>query len=166
VKRDGVGRQDGAVPLRIAVVCLGNICRSPMAATVLRSKIGAAGLADEVEVTSAGTGDWHVGAAADRRARAALRTRGYPDEHRARQFTAADFADVDLVLAMDGHNLRDLRRLAAAADLDNIRLFDGTAEVPDPYYGDRSDFDAVLDQIEAACDRLVVEARALVARTN
>jgi protein-tyrosine phosphatase len=133
-----------------------------MAAAVLRSKVAAAGLADEVEVTSAGTGDWHVGAAADRRARTALVARGYPDDHRARQFGAADFAHVDLVLAMDGHNERDLRRLAQEVDRDKIRLFDGTAEVPDPYYGDRSGFEAVLDQIEAAADRLVVELRTTV----
>jgi protein-tyrosine phosphatase len=150
------------VPYRIAVVCLGNICRSPMAAAVLRSKVAAAGLADEVEVTSAGTGDWHIGAAADRRARAALIARGYPDQHCARQFTTPDFADVDLVLAMDADNLRTLRRIAPAADGDKIRLFDDPAEVPDPYYGHRSDFEAVLGQIEVAADRLVAELRATV----
>jgi protein-tyrosine phosphatase len=153
------------VTYRIAVVCLGNICRSPMAAAVLRSKIAEAGLADEVEVTSAGTGDWHVGAAADRRARATLVARGYPDNHRAQQFTAADFADVDLVLAMDAENLRDLRRIAQAVDRDRIRLFDGTAEVPDPYYGGPSDFEAVLDQVETASDRLVAELQATVRPT-
>jgi protein-tyrosine phosphatase len=145
---------------RIAVVCLGNICRSPMAAAVLRQKVAAAGLADHVEVRSAGTGDWHIGSPADRRARAALVARGYPDDHRARQFVAADFADVDLVLAMDAANLRDLRRIAPAADVGKIRLFDPGAEVPDPYYGGPADFEAALDQIERACDRLVAELRA------
>jgi len=150
------------VPYRIAVVCLGNICRSPMAAAVLRSKVAAAGLAGEVEVSSAGTGDWHVGATADRRARAALIARGYPDQHRARQFTARDFADVDLVLAMDSANLRTLRRIAPAGDVEKIRLFDDPVEVPDPYYGHRSDFESVLGQIEAAADRLVAELRTTV----
>jgi protein-tyrosine phosphatase len=92
----------------------------------------------------------------------ALVARGYPDDHRARQFTARDFADVDLVLAMDADNLRDLRRLAQVVDRDRIRLFDGATEVPDPYYGDRSDFEAVLGQIEAAADRLVAELRTTV----
>jgi protein-tyrosine phosphatase len=143
--------------VRIAVVCLGNICRSPMAAAVLRHKLAEAGLADQVTVSSAGTGDWHIGAPADRRARAALRARGYSDEHRARQFAPADFADHDLVLGMDAANIRDLRRLAPS-DAVEIRLFD-TADVPDPYYGDAAEFDAALDQIEKAADTLIGELR-------
>jgi protein-tyrosine phosphatase len=148
--------------VRIAVVCLGNICRSPMAAAVLRHKLDKAGLGDEVTVSSAGTGDWHIGASADRRARAALRARGYPDEHRARQFGRADFAEHDLVLAMDTANVRDLRRIAPTEDVE-IRLFD-TVDVPDPYYGDATDFDAALDQIEAAANALIAELRAQLQR--
>jgi protein-tyrosine phosphatase len=144
--------------VRIAVVCLGNICRSPMGAAVLRHKLAEAGLADEVTVSSAGTGDWHVGGGADKRARAALRARGYSDEHRARQFVRADFADHDLVLGMDAANVRDLRRIAPDEAVE-IRLFD-TVEVPDPYYGDATDFDAALDQIEAAAEVLIAELRA------
>jgi protein-tyrosine phosphatase len=143
--------------VRIAVVCLGNICRSPMAAAVLRHKLAEAGLADQVTVTSAGTGDWHVGAAADRRARAALRARGYDDTHTARQFGRDDFAAHDLVLGMDAANLRDLRRMAPEGA--QVRLFD-TDDVPDPYYGDAKDFDAALDQIERAADALIADLRA------
>ena len=147
--------------MRIAVVCLGNICRSPMAAAVLRHKLAEAGLADEVTVSSAGTGDWHIGAGADRRARAALRRRGYDDTHTARQFQRADFDEHDLVLGMDAANLRDLRRMAPEGA--QVRLFD-TDEVPDPYYGDARDFDAALDQIEAAADALIAELRAQLQR--
>ena len=129
-----------------------------MAAAVLRAKVAQAGLAD-VEVSSAGTGDWHVGSGADRRARAALVARGYPDEHLARQFRSADFAEVDLVLAMDAANLRDLRRLAPPGSAATIRLFDDPTEVPDPYYGDSADFESALDQIERAADTLVAELR-------
>jgi protein-tyrosine phosphatase len=149
------------VGVRIAVVCLGNICRSPMAAAVLRHKLAEAGLGDEVTVSSAGTGDWHIGAGADRRARAALRKRGYDDAHTARQFVRADFGEHDLVLGMDADNLRDLRRIAPEGA--QVRLFD-TVDVADPYYGDATDFDAALDQIEAAADALIGELRAQLQR--
>lgn len=153
------------MPYRIAVVCLGNICRSPMAAAVLRHKVAEAGLEDEVVVSSAGTGDWHVGGGADRRARAALRARGYPDEHRAQQFLRSHFADHDLVLGMDSANVRDLRRIAPDAETGAaIRLFDIDADVEDPYYGGPSDFEAALDQIERAADVLVAELPSLLSR--
>jgi protein-tyrosine phosphatase len=129
-----------------------------MGAAVLRHKLVQAGLADEVTVSSAGTGDWHVGGGADKRARAALRARGYSDEHRAQQFVRVDFAEHDLVLGMDSANVADLRRIAPD-DAVEIRLFD-TVDVPDPYYGDARDFDAALDQIEAAADVLIAELRA------
>jgi len=146
------------VTYRIAVVCLGNICRSPMGAAVLRHRLAEAGLADEVTVSSAGTGDWHVGSGADRRARAALRARGYSDEHRAQQFVPADFAEHDLVLGMDAANIRDLRRMAPDGAV--VRLFDDPGDVPDPYYGDDAGFEAVLDQIERATDALISGLRA------
>lgn len=150
---------------RIAVVCLGNICRSPMAAAVLRHKVAEAGLDDRVEVTSAGTGDWHVGSGADRRARAALRGRGYPDEHTAQQFTTRHFAEFDLVLGMDAQNVRDLRRIASDATIGGaVRLFDAPADVPDPYYGGPAEFESVLDQIERAADALIAELPELLAR--
>src|SRR5699024_8752376 len=91
-------------PYRIIVVCLGNICRSPMAEQVLRADLERAGLGDRVEVTSSGTGDWHVGGTMDARAASTLRVHGYPVEHTARQFRPADLADADLVLVMDLDN--------------------------------------------------------------
>ena len=153
------------MPYRVCLVCLGNICRSPMAAAVLREQLRAAGLDGAVEVDSAGTGDWHVGNGADRRARAALRNRGYPDNHTARQFAHGWFAERDLVLAMDSANLRDLRGLAPdAGTADRVRLllsYDPQAgpdlDVPDPYYGGRDGFEHVLDMLERACAVLVTE---------
>jgi protein-tyrosine phosphatase len=141
--------------------CMGNICRSPMAASVLRAELERAGLT-HVEVSSAGTGGWHVGDPADRRAQAALARRGYPTEHQAQQFRAEWFDRYDVVVAMDRDNLRDLRRLAPSrSHADTVRLmleFDPEAEsldVPDPYYGSAGDFDEVLDLLEPACRGLV-----------
>ena len=144
-------------------VCLGNICRSPMAAAVLRAGAAAAGI--EVVVDSAGTDVWYVGEPADARAQAVLRERGYDDGHGARQFEVADFDRADLVVAMDGDNARVLRLLApgpdAAAKIRLLRSFDPDAppgaEVPDPFHASASDFDRCLTLIEAACRGFVAE---------
>lgn len=131
---------------RITTVCLGNICRSPIAAAVL-----AAELADlDVEVDSMGTGGWHVGHGADPRALAALARAGYDLDHIARQADRRVLADSQLVLAMDRENLRDLQALGVQAVL--IRSFDPQADapdVPDPYYGTDDDFDAVVAMVRA-----------------
>ncbi len=143
-------------PYRVCLVCLGNICRSPMAETVLRAAIEAAGLGRAVVVDSAGTGDWHIGGPMNGGARAALATRGYDGSaHRARQIEASWLARQDLFLAMDARNLADLRRMAGAQDRDRIRLFgevgglDG-ADIPDPYGGDAAEFGYVLDLLATA----------------
>ena len=126
-------REPGA-PYRVCLVCLGNICRSPMAETVLRAELAAAGLDGAVVVDSAGTGDWHVGDAMDPGARAALATRGHDGSaHRARQFQPSWLPRRDLILAMDARNLADLRRMARGQDADRIQLFGevgGLAEAP------------------------------------
>jgi protein-tyrosine phosphatase len=132
--------------VRITTVCLGNICRSPIAAAVLADELSDL----DVEVDSLGTGHWHVGDNADRRALAALNRAGYDLDHIARQANAKILADSDLVLAMDSDNLRDLRRLGVDAEL--IRTFDPQAhdtDVPDPYYGSAADFDDVVEMIRA-----------------
>lgn len=151
---------------RICFVCLGNICRSPIAATVMRSLLAENGLADEVDVSSAGTGDWHIGERADERALAALTRHGYDgSEHRARQFVSEAIADNDLVIAMDSSNMSALRRMAAGDELHKLRLlrdFDPDAtgsDVPDPYYGGEEGFDEVLSMVEAACRGLVDQLR-------
>ena len=148
--------------LRILLVCMGNICRSPTAEGVLRAKLEAAGLADLVELDSAGTHDYHVGRApAARSQRHALR-RGYDlSALRARQVVVADFSRFDLVLAMDQANLSALRALHADAGADRLRLLMSFAtqhnaeEVPDPYYGEGDGFERVLDYIEDACDGVI-----------
>jgi protein-tyrosine phosphatase len=158
--------------LRICLVCSGNICRSPTAEVILVEQLRAAGLGDSVQVDSAGIGDWHVGDDMDRRSRAALVAAGYqPERHRARQFWPSDFAQRDLVLALDESHRRDLLRLAdrtnaAAANRAKVvllRSFDPSAEpgaeVADPYFGDADGFVEVLGQIERAGAGLVESLR-------
>ena len=165
--------RDPARPYRIFLVCLGNICRSPMAEAVLRAELDRAGLGRAVTVDSAGTGDWHIGDRMDRRARDELARRGYDGApHRARQIEAPWLAQRDLVLAMDRHNLADLRQMAGddPAERARIRLlrsFDPRsgpdAEVPDPYDGRSASFGTVLDLVEAAARGLAGQLRAALA---
>lgn len=153
--------------MRILFVCLGNICRSPTAEGVMRHKLRAAGLADDVDIESAGTGGWHVGDNADPRSRAEARRRGVAMTHCAQQFTARDFARFDLVLAMDRENRDDLLAMVpddeAAAKVRLLRSYDPTAppgaEVPDPYYGGPDGFTRVFDMVERACAGLLATLR-------
>ncbi len=161
--------RDTSRPYRVCCVCLGNICRSPMAEVVLRAKLADAGLAGRVVVDSAGTGDWHVGQGMYHRARTQLGRRGYDGSaHRARQFDPSWLAERDLVLAMDAINLSALRRLARGDAEHRIRLFGEVAEldgleVPDPYGGSPADFDRVLDMLESGMARLAEKLRAVAA---
>lgn len=161
--------RDPSGPYRISVVCLGNICRSPMAEKVLTGELDRAGLSGAVEVASSGTGGWHIGSGMDSRAAALLRAHGYPTDHAARRFDPAHLAEHDLILAMDHANLDDLRRLARErADIgDRLRLFRTFApdagpgpEVPDPYYGGEHGFTTVLDMVHAAAKGLTAELAA------
>ena len=151
---------------RVAVVCLGNICRSPMAGVVLKDQVARAGLEDRVEVVSAGTGDWHVGHPMDRRAAAVLVAHGHdPSEHRAQQFQAVWFDSIDLVLAMDSANRDDLAVLCAEAggDPGTVRMFrdfdplaeDGDRDVPDPYYGGDDGFTTVMTMVQRTAGAIV-----------
>lgn len=147
--------------MRILMVCLGNICRSPMAEGVLRH------LAQQEEraiiIDSAGTGDYHIGEPPDPRAQAAMLRNGIDiSELRARQFSAADFERFDLLLAMDADNLRNMLRLAPSeAHTRKARLImdlDPThklREVPDPYFGGNEGFDAVYSMLYRACTNLL-----------
>jgi protein-tyrosine phosphatase len=147
-------------PYRIRVVCLGNICRSPIAHVVLQDRLEAAGLADRVTVTSAGTGDWHVGQPMDPRSADTLAAAGYdPSRHRGSQFTAADAGTDDLVLAMDARNREDLEALGVGPQLRMFRDFDpeGPGDLPDPYTGGQAGFDRALAVAERTADALVAE---------
>jgi protein-tyrosine phosphatase len=143
----------------VVFVCTGNICRSPIAEKVFVHELDRAGLGGKVEVSSAGTGPWHVGSPADDRAAAILREHGYDDAHVARQVDAGQLAS-DLVLALDPSHLKDLRRMVD--DPSRVRLlrsFDPAspegAGVPDPYYGENDGFLDVLRMIEAAMPGLL-----------
>ncbi|MCC5970375.1 MAG: low molecular weight phosphotyrosine protein phosphatase [Pararhodobacter sp.] len=145
--------------MRVLLLCLGNICRSPTAHGVLRAMARERGMT--VEFDSAGTGDWHLGSPPDHRTLAAARKRGYDfSDLRARQLTRADFTHFNLILAMDAANLRDARALAPETSTAHLTRFLEYAglegDVPDPYF--TGSFDAVLDLIErssiATLDRL------------
>jgi len=143
---------------------MGNICRSPMAESVVRAETERAGIAHLVEIDSAGIGDWHEGEGMDPRARAELARRGYSGSgHRARQIRPSWRAERDLILALDQHNLHALHRMTAgrADTAGRVRLLrsfdpasaDGT-EIPDPYLGESQAFSRVFSLIEAAAKGL------------
>jgi protein-tyrosine phosphatase len=152
----------------VSFVCSGNICRSPMAESIFREYLDKAGLAELVEVNSAGTGGWHVGEPMEERAAQTLAAAGYPTEHAAAQ-VGPEHLGSDLILAMDrGHYQALLRLVDDPARLRMFRSFDPDADpadldVPDPYYGPSEDFDEVLTMVESAMPGLVEFVRAQVA---
>lgn len=151
-------------PWVVELVCLGNICRSPMAHVVLEARLADAGI-DDVVVTSSGTGGWHEGERMDPRAAATLRAAGYdPTRHRARTFSVDTYAEADLMLAMDQQNLADMTDQAPTVEAARravlFRSFDpeattADAEVPDPWYGGDEGFQTVLAMVERTVDVLV-----------
>jgi protein-tyrosine phosphatase len=148
--------------MKVLFVCLGNICRSPAAETVLRERLDREGLAQTVTVDSAGTIDYHLGSEPDPRMRKALKARGYTRWSRCRLIQPQDFFDFDLILAMDQQNLADLRRLCPKPELlDKVKLAASyctrhqVSAIPDPYYGKAADFEYVLDLAEDLSDNLV-----------
>ena len=165
---------------RITVVCLGNICRSPIGEVVLADRIERAGLAHLVEVDSAGTGDWHVGHGADPRSVETLIRHGYDIEHAARQITHDWIEHIDLILVMDTSNYADVRMLMelsdSATEMHMFRAFDPQCaaipepdpelDVPDPYFGGNEGFEIVLDMIERAANGLIRELPARIERAN
>ncbi len=161
-------------PIRsVLFVCLGNICRSPLAEGVFLHLARERGLDGELVIDSAGTGSWHVGEPADRRSRAEARRHGIELESRARQVTTADARDFDLVLAMDRSNLRDLERLFGPEPTTDLRLFrswdpeaPGDADVPDPYYGGPDGFEEVHRMITRTCEALLDEVEARLAEAG
>lgn len=142
----------------VLFVCLGNICRSPLGEAILRRQAAERGL--DLVVDSAGTGDWHVGDPPDQRAVKVGRQRGCDMSLQARQVRSRDFEEFDLIVAMDRANVADLRRWPGSQP-DKVRLarsFDADAtgiEVPDPYYGDISNFEEVAEMLETACSNIL-----------
>jgi len=161
----------GEEPLRILMVCMGNLCRSPTAEGVLRAKLRLAGLRG-VMVDSAGSHGYHTSEPPDPRAIKAAALRGYDlQKQRARTVTETDFSHFHRILAMDETNLRWLQQRLPADSKSQVELLlkharhhRDVVEVPDPYYGGPAGFERVLDLVEDACDGLV--ARLMVERAS
>lgn len=167
-------------PYRICFVCLGNICRSPMAEFVTRALLEESGLADRVTVSSTGTGDWHIGNPANSGSVRALAGRGHDaSQHRARQLTAQMLGDYDLLIGLDTANISDIQRMLArmraadAADPPDLALLrdfaaDGAPgqSVPDPYGQDAPAFEHTLDLVEQACNGLVADLEERFSRAD
>ena len=150
--------------MKIALVCLGNICRSPTADVVLNARLAAAGL-DDVVAESCGTGTWHLGEEMDPRSAAVLTAAGYdPSRHRARLFDDSWF-EHDLILTMDRHNHSEVLAALPADRHHRVRMFrsfdpevrdgDPVPDVPDPWFGGPQGFDEVLAIVERTCDGIV-----------
>ena len=148
----------------VLFVCLGNICRSPLAEGVFRHLVDAEGLTDRFEIDSAGTGAWHVGEPPDGRMTLVAENHGISLDSRARQVEAEDLDRFQYILAMDHSNLRELQRMVDLSGADvRIQLLreydpegDGD-EVPDPYY--EGGFERVLDVCDAGCRGLLAHLR-------
>ncbi|MET0999421.1 MAG: low molecular weight protein-tyrosine-phosphatase [Marmoricola sp.] len=165
-------------PYRVGFVCLGNICRSPMADVILSDLVEGAGLTARVEVTSCGTGTWHLGEPMDPRAAAQLSGAGYdPSEHRAKAFTP-EWLTYDLLLAMDEKNLAEIMSgitsgITPGTRRDSVRLFrsfdplapadpgPGDLDVPDPWFGGDEGFVEVIGMVERTCRSLLGELQTL-----
>lgn len=153
--------------MKLLVVCLGNICRSPMAEGALQARLAASPLAGRVQVDSAGTGGWHAGEPPDRRAIACARGHGVDIAgQRARQLHAVDFEAFDWILCADRANVRDVLRLAPAARRERVALLLEWAgiraggEVPDPYTGGPDDFQRVWRLVDSAAQAVVARLAA------
>ena len=150
---------------RVLFVCLGNICRSPTAEAVFRQRVQAAGMAGQIDIDSAGTGDWHIGKAPDRRSQQFAARFGYDlSPLRARQVSEEDFREFDYILAMDLANLADLQAIQPPDSRARLELFLTYSEadedkVPDPYYGGDEGFLRVLQLVESASDGLLQTLR-------
>jgi len=159
-------------PINISFVCLGNICRSPLAEGVFHHLVKQAGLADQFHIESAGVGGWHVGELADPRARDTARAHGLTLTSRAQQFRPADFGRLDAIIALDSDVADALRRMApTAADRAKVHLLreydpaivagSGASrraadlDVPDPYYGGPEGFEDAYQMIERSSRRLL-----------
>lgn len=157
--------EDRERAIGVLFVCLGNICRSPLAEGVFRHLVREQGLAHRFRIDSAGTGAWHVGEPPDPRSRSVAGRHGVSlDGQRARQVTVADFTDFDYVVAMDRDNLRALERLrgGAGGEAHLVLLRDhdpepGDGEVPDPYYGGPGGFDEVFAMVRRSAEALLVD---------
>ena len=160
--------------VEVCFVCLGNICRSPLAQGVFEALVKNEGLQDRIITSSAGVSHWHVGNPPDSRMQETARRHGVHLNSRARQFQASDFKRMDLVLAMDHSNLDALQQMRPASELDDklflFRSFDpennGDLEVPDPYYGGDKGFETVYQMVERTCPKVLERLKTKLAKKH
>lgn len=147
----------------VLFICLGNICRSPAAESIMKSLVEKEGMSDDFFIDSAAIGSWHIGQLPDSRMRKCGAEHGYRFDSHARQFQKSDFQHFDLIVVMDNENYRAITSMASSqADKDKVvRIADYLTHhreyttVPDPYYGDYSDFELVIELLEDACQGLL-----------
>lgn len=147
----------------VLFICLGNICRSPAAEGIMKSLVEKEGMSDDFFIDSAAIGSWHIGQLPDSRMRKCGTEHGYRFDSHARQFQKSDFQRFDLIVVMDNENYRAITSMASSqADKDKVvRIADYLTHhreyttVPDPYYGDYSDFELVIELLEDACQGLL-----------
>ncbi len=161
-----LNREGDAVTTRVLFVCLGNICRSPLAENIFREHVRQAGREGEFEIDSAGTGAYHEGESPDRRMTATARKHGLELKGHARQFRQSDYDEFDWIIAMDASNRANMLQLARdnndRAKVQMLREFDPTSinpnrieDVPDPYYGGGSGFEDVYKIVERSSQELL-----------
>lgn len=155
-------KTEKASNIRILFVCLGNICRSPMAEEIFRQKTKEKGVEKKFDIDSAGIGNYHTGDLPDPRMRVFASKRGYELTHHARQIQTEDFERFDLIVGMDDSNIDDLEYLAPGFEekqkihrMAEYFQYINTDHVPDPYYGGTMGFHHVIDLLENGCDGLL-----------
>lgn len=146
--------------IRILFVCLGNICRSPLAEAIFRQKVVKAGLSDKIQIDSAGTGDYHIGEDPDERTIEVARKNAIPIDHKARQFEKADLQTFEYIVAMDTDNLRNIQDMASQEITSRIILMldyhdSGEVNVPDPYFGGQDGFDNVFSLLDSSLENFL-----------
>jgi protein-tyrosine phosphatase len=159
--------------MKLLFVCLGNICRSPAAENIMNHLAAKAGIANQIECDSAGTGNYHVGSSPDHRMQAAAVKRNIPMIGSARQFTTADFTTFDLIIAMDRDNYQNILELDPQSQYrDKVKMMCDFAtqhpdkEVPDPYFGGAEGFDYVINLLTDACGGLLLQLQSTGSKNN
>lgn len=147
--------------IRVLFVCLGNICRSPLAEAIFNEKIAKRGLSHRVQADSCGTANYNVGDPPDPRTVESARKNGIRIRHVARQLELSDLENFDQILVMDANNLRNAQvwsRPHTLAKIKRVRAFDplGEGDIPDPYYGNENDFQKVFEMLDRCLEKFIV----------